>query len=194
MNEELEQEQQSSTIEIENTEQTVDNTEENYSIEQHKNILRNTQMANTIVKGDELMLFQGGTALGYATAHTFNITANEIEVASKDHGLWGASEIGKLDWECTAECYYTDADYDSLFTAMQAKQPITITFAHASNYSDNGLSGVGAGATVEAWTSGAGYTGKAIITSLSANANTGEKATFSVTFKGFGSITKVANG
>lgn len=185
MDEELEQEQQSSTIEIENTEQ-------NYSIEKPKNILRNTQMANTIVKGDELMLFQGGAALGYATAHTFNITANEIEVASKDHGLWGASEIGKLDWECTAECYYTDADYDSLFTAMQAKQPITITFAHAGNYSDNGLSGVGAGATVEAWSAGAGYTGKAIITSLSANANTGEKATFSVTFKGFGSISKAS--
>lgn len=173
-------------------EQTVDNTEEQEQ-ENTNILLRNTMPVTrgTIVKGDELMLFKGSSALGYATAHTFNITANEISVASKDHGLFGATEIGKLDWECTAECYYTDADYSALFTAMQAKTPITITFAKAGNYSDNGLSGVGSG-NVENWTASGGYTGQAIITSLSTNASTGEKATFSVTFKGYGAITAVS--
>lgn len=181
------EEQETQNIEEQNNEE---NSDDNTNI-----LLRNTMATPTralIVKGDELMLFKGASALGYATAHTFNITANEISVASKDHGAWGATEIGKLDWECTAECYYTDADYSALFTAMQAKTPITITFAKAGNYSDNGLSGVGSGSNVDNWTSTGGYTGQALITNLSANANTGEKATFSVTFKGYGAITAVS--
>lgn len=147
-------------------------------------------MAQTIVKGDELMLFKGGSALAYATSHTLTITGNTIDVSSKDHGYWGASEVGNITWEVTTENLYTDTDYDALFTAMIAKTPIEIVFAKAANYDANGLDGVGEG-SVEAWTQGGGYKGKAVISSLTANANTGENATYSATFTGYGALTKV---
>jgi hypothetical protein len=168
------------------------NTEEqnNENTEEPTNILRNTIMPTvtpSIVKGDELMVFQGGSALGFATAHTFTYTNEEISIASKDHGEFGAIELGKGSWECTAECYYTDSDFSSLMTAATNKTAVTILFAKASNYATNGLTSTGG--SVESWTAGAGWTGSAYITSLTANATSGEKATFSVTFKGKGAIT-----
>lgn len=144
-------------------------------------------MAQTIIKGDELMLFKGGSALAYATAHTLTITGNTIDVSSKDHGYWGASQIGNLTWEITTDNLYTATDFGTLFSAMVAKTPITVKFAVASNYDANGLSGVGTG-SVQAWTAGAGYEGQAVITSLTANANNGENATFTATFTGYGAL------
>lgn len=145
-----------------------------------------------IVKGDELMVFKGGNALAYATSHKLSLSGSEIDIASKDNGFWGASEIGKINWEITTENLYTDADYDALFTAMTNKTPVTLVFAKAGNYDANGLASEGG--TVQAWTSSGGYTGTAVITSLEANANTGENATFSATFKGKGALTKVVTG
>lgn len=145
-----------------------------------------------IIKGDELMVFKGGNALAYATAHTLSITGNTIDISSKDHGYWGASEVGNITWEITSENLYTENDYDALFTAMVNKTSVTLVFGKAGNYDANGL--VSEGGTVQSWSSSGGYTGQAIITSLTANANTGENATYSVTFTGKGAITKVATG
>ena len=144
-------------------------------------------MAN-IIKGNELMVFKGTQALAYATSHTLSISGNAISVSSKDHGYFDASEVGNLSWEVTTENLYTENDYDALFDAMVAKTPITIVFAKASNYDQNGLTSVGG--SVEAWTPAAGKTGKAYITSLEANAPNGENATFTATFTGSGPITK----
>lgn len=150
-----------------------------------------------IIKGDELMLFKGSTALAYATSHTLTITGNTIDISSKDHGYWGASEIGNITWEITSENLYTDNNYDELFSAMIAKEPINVVFAKASNYNANGLAGVGQqgaqgaqGALPASWTKGTGYGGQAVITNLTANANTGENATYSVTLTGYGALTK----
>lgn len=148
-------------------------------------------MAN-IIKGDELMVFKGTQALAFATAHTLSITGNTIDIASKDHGFWGASEVGNITWECTTENLYTESGYDDLFDSMVDKTPIEIVFAKASNYDANGL--VSVGGTTEAWAKGAGYKGKAVVTSLTANANTGENATYSATFTGCGPLTKVQVG
>lgn len=144
-------------------------------------------MADTIIKGDELMIFKGGSALAYATSHTLSITCNTIDVSSKDHGLWGASDIGNIKWEATTECLYTNSGYTSLFNAMIANTPVTIVFAKASNYDGNGLAGVGT-SQVQSWTAGAGFTGQAVITTLEVNANSGENATYSATFTGTGAL------
>lgn len=140
-----------------------------------------------IIKGDELMLFQGGKSIAYATAHTLTITGNTIDVSSKDHGYWGASEVGNITWEITSENLYTDSYYDTLFSAMVNKTAVTVAFGHASNYDPDGL-----GSKTE-WTldtSTAYYSGQAYITSLTTNANSGENATFSVTLTGCGAIKK----
>ena len=148
-------------------------------------------MPNTIIKGDELMLFDAqGNALAFATSHTLTITGNTVDIATKDHGFWGASEVGNITWELTSENLYTIADYDKLFDIMIAKEPVTVAFAKVSNYSPNGLESVGG--DVEAWTPDqANYrSGLAVISSLTVNANTGENATYSVTFTGAGPLTK----
>ena len=78
----------------------------------------------TIIKGDELMLFKNDQSLAFATAHTLTISGSTIDISSKDHGYWGASEIGNITWEITSENLYTDADYDALFNAMINKEKV----------------------------------------------------------------------
>ena len=150
-------------------------------------------MANNIIKGDELMLFYNGNAFAWATSHVLNIQGNTVDVATKDHGFWGASEVGNLTWEITTENLYSDDDYDTLFDLMIQKEPITVAFAKVSNYSPNGL--ISVGGDVESWTPDASNfrSGQAVITSLSVNANTGEFCTYSATFTGAGPLSKASN-
>lgn len=159
----------------------------------------NNNTAPTIIKGDELMIFVGGSAIAYATSHTLSLTGNTIDISSKDHGFWGASDIGNLTWEATTENLYTEDGFDGLFNAYLAKTPVTIVFGYASNYNVNGLllgATAGTGDTrPSAWTAAnnKGYQGSAVITSLTVNANTGENATFSCTFTGKGAIINLAS-
>ena len=139
------------------------------------------------------MLFMGGDALAFARNHTFTITGNTIDISSKDHGYWGASEVGNITWEVQTENLYTEDNYDDLYDAMVAKTPVDIVFAQANNYNENGLKAVGG--SVDSWTASttSGRKGKAVITSLTVNANTGENATCSATFTGSGPLTKVSS-
>ena len=143
---------------------------------------------STIVKGDELMLFKDNKSLAYATSHTLSITGNTVDISSKDHGYWGASEIGNITWEITSENLYVDSEFDGLFTAMVAKSPVTVTFGHADNYNANGLGDSSTNWIPDASVGAKYYQGPAIITSLQANANTGENATYSITLTGNGAL------
>lgn len=142
-----------------------------------------------IIKGNDLMMFDSeGKSYAYATSHTFSMTAETSDTSSKDHGLWGASEVTKYSWEITTENLYTTADYDALFDAMISTEPITIRFGLKA---ENDPTKTVADGDYENWTAGTGYyEGSVHITSLVANANNGENATYSVTFTGNGKITK----
>lgn len=143
-----------------------------------------------ILKGDELMLFKDKKSIAYATSHVLTITGNTVDIASKDHGFWGASEVGSLTWEITSENLYTQDAYDKLFDAMVACEPIDVAFGKVANYNKDGIDNSTADWTPDT-ADGVKY-GKAVITSLVANANTGENATFSITLTGQGAITKTA--
>lgn len=148
----------------------------------------NTQ---NIVRGNKLMLFYNGKSLAFATSHTLSISANTVDISTKDHGVWSASDVGNMSWELSSENLYTEVDYDKLFEAMLNKTPIDVVFGIPTDYDVNGL-----GTSKENWTAPTKgcYTGKAVITSLSVNANVGENATYSCTFSGYGAITKIADG
>ena len=142
-----------------------------------------------IIKGDELMVFEDNRTLAYATAHTLTISGNSIDVSSKDHGFWGASEVGNITWEVTSENLYTDRYYSELFDAMVNKTQLSLAFGFAKDYDVNGFTGTNR----IGWDLDTGnnyYSGKAYVTSLTANANSGENATYSVTFSGWGSLVK----
>lgn len=154
-----------------------------------------------IIKGDELMIFVGGQAIAYAKTHTLSLSANTVDIGSKDHGFWGASDVGKLTWEATTENLYTIDAYDTLFNTYLHKDKVTIVFGYASNYDVNGLyldGGTKPQTDVrpDAWAAdqSKGYMGQAVITSLSVSANTGENATFSCTFTGAGAIQNLNAG
>ena len=145
-----------------------------------------------ILKGDELMLFKNKKSIAYATSHVLTITGNTVDIASKDHGFWGASEVGSLTWEITSENLYTQDAYDTLFDAMVKCEPIDVAFGKVSNYNKNGIDNSTADWAPDTATEGSVKYGKAVITSLVANANTGENATFSITLTGQGAISKTA--
>ena len=165
------------------------------------------------IKGDDLMLFNGETGKSYAfaTAHTLTITADTADTSSKDHGVWTGNEVAKISWEITSENLYTSDGFDSLFDKMINRKAIPVVFglkqkgAADNTVADGDYSNwtPDYGATVpesgnpEAPSGGSTtkdmYMGSAYITSLTANANTGENATYSVTLTGTGSI-KRTNG
>ena len=141
-----------------------------------------------IIKGDELMLFNGEHSIAYATSHTLTISGNAIDISSKDHGFWGASEVGNITWEITSENLWTEKYYDVLFDAMINRTQLTVAFGFASDWNPNGLTGNNTQYDLDK--TGLYYAGKAYVTSLTTNANTGENATMSITLTGCGALQK----
>ena len=74
---------------------------------------------------------------------------------------------------------------------MLTRQPITVFFGLKA---ENDPEKTVVNGDYSYWSKAAGaYTGQAFITSLVANANSGENATFNVTLTGTGKISKAAN-
>ena len=141
-----------------------------------------------ITKGDQLMLFVGGKSIAFATAHTLTLTTNTTDIASKDHGIYGAKDVSTITWEITTENLFAESDYATLVDSMLAGQTVDVVFANAASWVKTGIDN-----STKTWTPDSACTqlsGKALITSLTANANTGENATFSATFTGVGAISK----
>lgn len=141
-----------------------------------------------ITKGDQLMLFVGGKSIAFATAHTLALTTNTTDIASKDHGIYGAKDVSTITWEITTENLFAESDYATLVDSMLAGQTVDVVFANAASWVKTGIDN-----SSKTWTpdtTGTQLSGKALITSLTANANTGENATFSATFTGVGAISK----
>ena len=143
-------------------------------------------MTKKILKGDELMLFKDGQSIALATSHSLTLTGDAIDENTKDFGLFGSKEINKITWEVTAEHLYSEYDYDALFDLMIAKTKFNVVFGQ-TNYDKNGL---GERAYWENNTNKTYYSGIVFISSLTANANTGENSSFSMTLTGVGAITK----
>ena len=150
--------------------------------------------SNTIVKGQELMLFMGGKSIAFATSHTLTVTGNTTDISSKDHGFFAASSLTSITWEISSENLYTDGAYDKLFDAMVNKRvPVEVVFGHYTDDKTLALNGIADDPEHESWTAPSGastvyYTGKAYITSLTANAANGDNATFSITLSGVGKL------
>lgn len=161
-------------------------------------------MANKIIKGDDLMLFTNVSStstpdyrsIAYATSHTLTLSAEATDTSTKDHGIWGGSEINKITWEITSENLYTTEAYLDIFDLMISRQPVKVVFGLEHEDKSQGQSVVDG--DYNYWTpdydngtTGTAYLkGEAYITSLVANANNGENATFSITLSGKGGITK----
>lgn len=145
-------------------------------------------MANTIIKGNALMLFDSdGHSFCYATNHSVTLTANLAEVTSKDHGMWPSSEVQSYAWEISTENLFTMEDAFKLYDYWTAGTQITVKFGLKGESVDTII-----GQNPEYWTlksTGDYLQGTVIISSLTLNANNGDNATYSATLKGVGKLT-----
>ena len=150
-----------------------------------------------ILRGGDLMLFvkdgTGYTSIAFATNHTVTVNAEAAEISCKDAGIWGASIVNKLSWEIQSENLYCTQEYSKLFDLMTAREAVEVTFGVPTENAAKKLTGIES--PTEAWHYNADgedtYKGKAVITSLTLNAQDGDNATFSCTLTGVGSYNKV---
>ena len=141
-----------------------------------------------IIKGGHLMVFLNDEPIAFATSHSLSKTMNTQEISTKDHGDFSAVLPQNITWEITTENLFAESDYATLVDSMLAGQPVDVVFANAASWVKTGIDN-----SSKTWTpdsAGTQLSGKALITSLTANANTGENATFSATFTGVGAISK----
>ncbi len=150
-------------------------------------------MANTIIKGTDLMLFYSGHSIAYATSTSLSLNAETKDVSSKDHGNWTAKTAGKLSWTVSSDNLYTTQDYSTMMDYMITRQPLTVVFALKSATGATAENISGTTAPISGWSplSSNGYTGSAIITSIQASAPDNENATYSISMDGTGVLSKV---
>ena len=143
-----------------------------------------------IVKGSKLMVFYNNAPIGFATSHSLSITTNTTEVSTKDHGDYPAVIAQSISWEITAENLYSNAGELIYMQIVKDKTPVEIVFAPANNYDNSNEPGV-IGNDNKEWafsSNDAIASGKALRTSFSINAPSGDNATMSVTFTGVGEL------
>lgn len=162
--------------------------------------------SDRIRKGNDLMVYVGGNgtaestykSVAFATNHTLTVTMETEDIQSKDHGYNGAVLPKRITWEVQSENLYIDGEYETLFGYMTDKKPVWLKWGNVADATSGNETIAEKGiATDDTYDSSKNYaatsakfSGKAYITSLVANAQAGENATYSVTFTGTGDFTK----
>ena len=129
------------------------------------------------------------TCLAMATSLSVEVSADAVDISSKDSGRWASSLLGKISWTASASNLFTVADYSKLIDVMVANTPIEIVFATVKNY-DAITSGTTDAEGLYEGTPANMYHGKVIVNSVSLSANNGEVATFDASFTGVGPLIK----
>ncbi len=145
----------------------------------------------SIYDGRDLMLFDANNhSFAYSTNHQLTLNIETQSIASKDHGIFGASSVSNISWEITSENLATE-EYNEIFAMTLAHEPITVRFGLKTPTAEDVTVADG---DLEYWTldtttvGNVYYEGKAIITSLQLNAPNGEKASYSITLSGVGKL------
>ena len=74
------------------------------------------------------------TCLAMATSLSVEVSADAVDISSKDRGRWASSVLGKISWTASASNLFTVADYSKLIDVMVANTPIEILFSTVKNY------------------------------------------------------------
>lgn len=148
-------------------------------------------MAATVLRGKKFMVFVNGEATALATSHSLRINTETSDTSTKDHGLWGATEVTRITWEATTEALVTvdsgAESFDSLYATMIAGSPVTLKIGVPANYANSGVPSGGWSVPTAGY-----YTGSALITSLDRNDPNNEDSSFTATFTGVGDLTFTA--
>lgn len=148
-----------------------------------------------IIKGSDLMIFVEGNPIAFATSCEISMSAETSETSNKDSGNgWTSAAVTKRSWTASSDNMYAESAYTgehtfaSLFQLYANGTPVQLVWSPNQNAAKT----TGRIAEVEdaaGWSkTGTPYSGRAIITSLSATASNDDNATFSVEFTGVSPI------
>jgi len=141
-------------------------------------------MANGILNGTDLKVYDGTTLIAYSTSGTININHSPRSTSNKDDAGWETAMEGYRSWDVSVDAMYAWLDasgsaisgktLSELFTSYIAtRASLTITF----------------GVTTTA-TEDTKYSGTVWLTSASLTAPNEDSATYSASFQGSGALTQ----
>lgn len=157
---------------------------------------------NTVLKGENMMLFMKESALtgitpatdkwvclGHATSCSFNLNVDSLDISSKDSGSWAASKPSRKSWDASSDCLHT-MDYDRLMKLAIDRTEFDILFCAAVNTeSGNAVthtpSNLPEGAQADSFKC---YSGRVWINSISQNSPNGDAASYSISLTGTGAL------
>ena len=141
-------------------------------------------MANGILNGTDLKVYDGSTLIAYATNGTININHSPRSISNKESGGWEENMEGMRNWDVSVDAMYawldasgsaiTGKTLSELFTAyINTRASFTITFGVTTTGSEDTK-----------------YSGTVWMTSASLTAPLEDSATYSASFQGTGALTQ----
>lgn len=136
------------------------------------------------------------TAVAYATNHTVNISMNTVDRSTKDNGAgqWQENGPGLRNWSINTDCLVGDDSnpglgINALLSKLSSGETVELVFAYKTERTVKDV-------PTQGWTpdSKNQWSGKALVTSLTLNAQNGQDATWSATFTGCGALEQVGSG
>ena len=120
--------------------------------------------------GNNIRVSVGETLIGGQQNCSINRETETTETTTKDSGVWSESEAIGLSWSVDLDGLVVvgDEGLEALEEAWENLQQVDVKYGSSTKYK----------------------TGKAIITSLSANSASKEKTTYSVSLQGVGALTR----
>lgn len=155
-------------------------------------------MARTRLEGHDVMLFDNeGNSFAFGTNSSLSIEAAMVDVSDKDTGAYGAQEPGQITWNITSDHTLSLDDYYRFYEAQQNATKMKVWYGLRTGYKDGTSNydptsevnnGVDGNRTID--TTSYALTGYVYVQSITQNASNGDKANYSVTLQGTGSLTK----
>ena len=141
-------------------------------------------MANGILNGTDLKVYDGSTLIAYATNATININHSPRSISNKESGGWEENMEGMRNWDISVDAMYAwltatgdpigGKTLSELFTSyIDTRAKMSVTF------------GVTTSGTADTK-----YTGDVWMTSASLTAPLEDSATYSASFQGTGQLTQ----
>ena len=121
-------------------------------------------------KGNDIRVSIGEVLIGGQQGCSINMETETSDTTTKDSGVWSEAEAIGLSWSVDLDGLVVvgDEGLEALEEAWENLQQVDVKYGSSAKYK----------------------TGKAIITCLSANSASKEKASFSVSLQGVGALTK----
>ena len=145
---------------------------------------------STKIKGEQLYMFMGSadalSPIGCSTDCSLNLSADAIETSKRGQGSWRTYRPGQKAWSMDCAGFYFDGATPTSF--MKGRESIGTVVTVAITVLDRKL--VEAGIDLSSVKPSSTHTlvGEAVVTDCSYSGSRGGMATYSISFKGSGSL------